>query len=400
MSSLPIDYFQKENQKIFPKLIELRRYFHQYPELAFEEFQTADTIYHYLKEIGICHIHRGIAKTGIIGYIGKQKSPTLALRADMDALPIQEENKVPYCSKHRGIMHACGHDFHMASLLGTLTILKRIEDQLPGRIKFLFQPSEEKLPGGASVMIQEGVLNDVNGIIGQHAMPLLDTGVLGIREGTYMASTDEIYITIYGKGGHGAQPHTTIDPVAIMATLITTLQQIISRKADPRTPSVLSFGKVIANGATNVIPDSVYIEGTFRTFDEKWRKEAHHLLQTLAIHIVEGLGGKVDIAIRQGYPVLFNDPKLTQFVKQKAIAYLGKDKVIELPLWMASEDFAYYTQLKPGTFYRMGIRNEKKGIVHHLHTPHFDIDENVLAISPGFMAYLAYSYLYEYTNPV
>lgn len=398
MTSFSIDFFQKENEKIFQKLVELRRHFHQYPELAFEEFQTSQTIYTYLQEIGIQQIQVGIAKTGIVGYIGKQKGPVLALRADMDALPIQEKNQVPYCSKRQGIMHACGHDFHMASLLGALTILKQIEDQLPGKIKFLFQPSEEKLPGGASVMIQAGVLTDVDAIVGQHAMPLLDTGVIGIREGTYMASTDEIYITIHGKGGHGAQPHTTTDPVTIMATLITTLQQVISRKADPRTPSVLSFGKVIANGATNVIPDTVLIEGTFRTFDEKWRKEAHHLIQTISAHIVEGLGGKVEVTIRKGYPVLINNPQLTRFVKQKAIDYVGKEKVVELPLWMAAEDFAYYTQVKPGSFYRMGIRNEEKGIIHHLHTPQFDIDENALAIAPGFMAYLAYSYLYEFPH--
>jgi len=389
------DFFQKQNQTIAHQLVALRRDFHQHPELAFEEYRTSEKIKEYLHSIGIQRIKEGVAKTGITGYLGKEGGPTIALRADMDALPIQEKNKVPYRSKHAGVMHACGHDFHMASLLGTLTILKEIEKHLPGQVKFVFQPSEEKLPGGASVMIQDGVLNDVQAIVGQHAMPLLDTGVIGIREGTYMASTDEIYITIHGKGGHGAQPHTTTDPVTIMATLITTLQQIVSRKSDPRIPSVLSFGKVIANGATNVIPDKVYIEGTFRTFDEQWRAEAHELIRKISTQIGKGLGAKVNVTIQKGYPVLVNHPSLTRFVKQKAIQYVGKDKVVDLPLWTASEDFAYYTQVKPGTFYRMGTRNQGKNIVHHLHTPHFDIDEDVLSIAPGFMAYLAYSYLHE-----
>ncbi len=384
-----ISKLRARNSQLFPEAVSLRREIHRNPELAFEEFQTGKLVANYLKDIGLKPIE-GIAKTGVVAYIrGKRPSPIIALRADMDALPIREENNVPYKSRNPGKMHACGHDFHTASLLLTAKLLVEHTDYLEGSIKLIFQPSEEKAPGGASVMIEEGVLNDVDVILGQHAMPLIDVGKTGIRAGKYMASSDEIYITVKGKGGHGAQPHTTIDPVSISAQAISYAQQIVSRRNDPRIPSVLTFGKIIADGATNIIPDKVLIEGTFRTFDENWRTNAHKLLQKVFRQTAESLDATADVKILKGYPVLYNDPKVTSYVKNAMQEFLGEENVEELELWMASEDFAFYTHKIPGCFYRTGIRNKRKNIVSHLHTPTFDIDEDVLEFAPALMAYLA-----------
>ncbi len=383
-----IKKLKARNRELFTEIVDLRRKIHQNPELSFEEFQTSQLVVNYLKSIGLNPV-TGIAKTGVVAYIyGKKKTPVVALRADMDALPIQEKNKVAYASKNPGKMHACGHDFHTSSLLATAKLLTENKDSLQGTVKLIFQPSEERIPGGASVMIEEGVLKDVDVILGQHAMPLIDVGKTGIRPGRYMASSDEIYITVNGKGGHGAQPHTTIDPVSIAAQALSYAQQIVSRRNDPRLPSVLTFGKVSAQGATNIIPDKVLLEGTFRTFNENWRAQAHTLIKDVFEKTAEAFGAKADVEIRKGYPVLFNDPKVTALVRKGMEIFLGKENIEELELWMASEDFAYYTHQVPGCFYRTGIRNRKKGIVSHLHTPTFDIDENVLAFAPALMAYL------------
>jgi amidohydrolase len=383
---------RQASQELQAETVRNRRHLHANPELSFEEHQTADFVAKNLTEIGV-PFQTGVAKTGVVGMIegGAGDGPTLALRADMDALPILEENPNDYCSRNPGKMHACGHDAHTASLLTATKILWANREHLKGRIKLIFQPSEEKLPGGASVMMAEGVLEQpkVQNIVGQHVMPLLPVGKIGIRSGMYMASADEIYLTVHGKGGHGAQPHTTIDPVAITAQLITALQQVISRNADPRLPSVLTFGKVIAEGATNIIPEKVYLEGTFRTFSEPWRAQAHERITKLVHGLVEGMGGKAELDIRRGYPVLTNDPTLTAGVHKSVTDYMGAENVVDLDLWMASEDFAYYTQAIPGCFYRLGTRNEAKGIVHGLHTPKFDIDEDSLAIAPGLMAWVA-----------
>ena len=386
-----IENIQKLASEVYPKVVSIRRKIHSNPELAFEEVQTAATVAENLKELNIPY-QENIAKTGVVALIkGTQEVPTLALRADMDALPIHEQNQIDYCSKNQGKMHACGHDAHTASLIGTAHILNQLKDQIKGTIKLIFQPSEEKFPGGASVMIKEGVLQNptVQSIIGQHVMPLLPIGKIGIRPGKYMASTDEIYLTIKGKGGHGAIPHATIDPVAITAQLITTLQQVVSRIADPRIPSVLTFGKVIANGATNIIPDSVYLEGTFRTFDEKWRAQAHKHIRQIVENITTAFGATADLTILVGYPVLHNDEKLTAKTRNFIEQYVGKENVIELDLWTAAEDFAYYAQEIPACFYRLGTRNEALGITHGLHTPKFNIDETALQTSTGLMAYTA-----------
>jgi amidohydrolase len=309
----------------------------------------------------------------------------------MDALPITEANDVSYRSQNTGVMHACGHDAHTSSLLGTAKILTGLKSQFAGTVKLIFQPAEEKLPGGASLMIKEGVLENPKpqAVLGQHVMPLIDAGKVGFRAGKYMASTDELYVTVKGKGGHGAQPQQNIDPVIITAHILTALQTIISRNADPKSPSVLSFGKVIANGATNVIPNEVYLEGTFRTMDEDWRNDAHKKMKKMAEGIAESMGGSCDFNIMRGYPFLINEEKLTAATRSHAEDYLGKENVLDLDIWMAAEDFAYYSQVADSCFYRLGTRNEGRGITSSVHTPTFDVEEDAFKVSTGLMAYLA-----------
>jgi amidohydrolase len=275
--------------------------------------------------------------------------------------------------------------------LGASWILQQVKDQFEGTIKLIFQPGEEKVPGGASLLIKEGVLQNPapQSIVGQHVMPFLPVGKVGFREGLYMASADEIYLTIHGKGGHGAMPNLAIDVVAISAQVITALQQVVSRSADPKIPSVLSFGTVMAKGATNILPNSIYLEGTFRTMDEDWRAKAHQKIRQIVEGICESFGAKADLEIRKGYPFLKNDPVLTRKMKKCAQEYLGAENVVDLDIWMAAEDFSYYTQEMPGCFYRLGTRNEEKGIVSGVHTPTFDIDEDALEIGCGLMAWLA-----------
>lgn len=382
---------QSRAAEIFPSVVATRRTIHAHPELAFEEVQTAALVKQQLAALGIPFTD-GVARTGVVALIeGRGPGKTLALRADMDALPIQEANAVDYASQQPGCMHACGHDAHTASLLGTATILNELRSEFTGTIKLIFQPSEEKIPGGASVMIKEGVLQNpaVGSMLGQHVMPLLEQGKIGFRSGMYMASADEIYLTLRGKGGHGAQPHSAVDPVVAAAQLITALQTVVSRSADPRLPSVLTFGKVIANGATNIIPDEVYLEGTFRTFDESWRARAHDKIAAIVKGVSEAMGVKAELDIRKGYPVLYNDAAVTARARAAAAAYVGAENLVDLDLWMAAEDFAWYTHEVPGCFYRLGTRNESKGIVHGLHTPRFDIDEDALRTSTGLMAWMA-----------
>lgn len=374
------------------EVITIRRHLHANPELSFAEYQTQKFVREKLEQIGITKIESK-ATTGLVAIIeGKNPSnKTIALRADMDALPIEEQNEVSYKSRNHGVMHACGHDVHTSCLLGAANILFQLKDEFNGTIKLLFQPGEERLPGGASLMIKEGALQNPNptGIFGQHVMPLLPVGKVGFRSGLYMASTDELYVTVKGKGGHGAMPHLNIDPVLIAANIITSLQQIVSRNAQPIVPSVLSFGKVIANGATNIIPNEVYMEGTFRTLDEAWRAEAHAKMKKMAEGIAESMGGSCEFEIRKGYPFLKNDEALTGRAKQAAVQYMGAENVVDLDIWMAAEDFSYYSQEMPATFYRLGTRNEAKGITSSVHTPTFDIDETALEHGMGLMAWLA-----------
>jgi len=378
-------------------VIEMRRHLHAHPELSFQEYQTSGFVKARLDEMRVSWTP--MANTGVVGIIkgDKPSDKVIALRADMDALPISEQNKVSYASTNKGVMHACGHDAHTSSLLGTAAILQEITKEFGGTVKLIFQPAEEQLPGGASLMIQEGALNDPNPswIIGQHVMPFLEAGKVGIRKGRHMASMDEIYATIVGKGGHSAQPHQNIDPVLIASHIITSLQQIISRNADPIIPSVLSFGKFIANGSVNVTPDEVYLEGTFRTLDEKWRNEAHVKMKKIAEGIAENFGGKCYFTIKRGYPFLVNEERLTAQLESFMREYLGKENVVETDIWMAAEDFAYYSQVRDSCFYLLGTGNKSSGIVSSLHSSTFDIDEKSLELSTGLMAYLAIKQLEE-----
>lgn len=379
------------SQEIHSDIIRCRRHLHTYPELSFREYETSAFIKKQLHQIGIAW--KPVADTGILAMIeGKVPSDqVIALRADIDALPIQEMNKVSYASKNPNVMHACGHDFHASSLLGTAKILHSMKDRFKGTVKFFFQPGEEVLPGGATLMIKDGVLENprVHAVVGQHAMPRIEAGKIGIRKGKHMASMDSIFVRIVGKGGHGAQPHLNIDPVVIASHIIIGLQQIVSRMAHPGDPTVLSFGKVIANGAINVIPDEVFMEGTFRAMNETWRSEAHLRMTKMAEGIAESMGAKCAFKIVRGYPFLVNEEKLTEEVFSHAVAYLGEENVLEEDIWMAAEDFAYYSQVADSCFYLCGVGNKEKGIVSSLHTPTFDIDENALAISTGLMAYIA-----------
>ncbi len=369
-----------------------RRYLHTNPELSFQEYNTAKFVAQKLKDIGLTP-QEGVANTGVVALIEGRNplSKVIGLRADMDALPIFEKNDVPYKSQNEGVMHACGHDAHTSSLLGTAKILHQLRDEFEGTVKLVFQPAEEKAPGGASIMIKEGVLENPApaSMLGQHVAPNIPVGKIGFREGMYMASTDEIYMTIKGKGGHGAMPDQLIDPVLIASHVIVSLQQIISRNRKPANPSVLSFGRFIADGVTNVIPNEVTIQGTFRCMDEEWREDGLRRMKKMAEGITEAMGGVCDFEIVRGYPFLKNHPELTRRIKAEATAYMGAENIIDLDLWMAGEDFAFYSQVVDSCFYRLGTRNEARGIISGVHTPTFDIDEAALEIGPGLMSWLA-----------
>ena len=372
--------------------IELRRHLHAHPELSYQEFNTAKFVAAKLRSYGI-DPQEGVATTGIVALI-KGKNPdskAVALRADMDALPIEEASQVSYKSTSPGVMHACGHDVHTSSLLGTAKILSEIKDQFEGTVKLIFQPGEEKNPGGASYMIRDGALKNPApaSIIGQHVMPLVPVGKVGFREGMYMASSDEIYLKVIGKGGHGATPELAIDPIVIASHIIIALQQIISRNASPKQPTVLTFGRIIGDGATNIIPNEVNIAGTFRALNEEWRASGLAKIQKMAEAVAEGMGGKCEVTISHGYPYLENNPELTRRIRHSAEEYVGKDNVVDIDLTLGSEDFAYYSHVVPASFYRLGTRNESKGITSYVHTPTFDIDEDALKIAPGLMAWMA-----------
>ncbi len=373
---------KKQLNDIHQTVISIREHIHQNPELSFEEFNTSKFIQSKLTEFGI--EFQVIAETGITGTI-LPKSPInkmIALRADIDALPILEETNAPYESKNKGVMHACGHDVHTAILLGTLKFIQQNIEELTVGVKFIFQPGEEKLPGGASMLIDAGILTnpEVDEIYALHVFPELEVGSVGLKSGMYMASCDEIYMTIHGKGGHAAMPHQNVDPILTAAHVITGLQQVISRNCNPAIPAVLSFGKIEGLGATNIIPNTVELAGTFRTMNEEWRAKAHHLIKKQATFIANGMGAKIDVNIMKGYPFLKNDETLTDLTKNKLVKYFGEKHVIDLPIRMTGEDFAFYGQKIPSTFIRIGTRNEKKGIIYPVHHSKFDIDSNALVV--------------------
>ena len=377
------------------EFIEIRHHLHAHPELSYQEFETGKYVQSKLQSFGIPFEVK--ATTGILGII-KGKNPdsrVIALRADLDALPIQEENKVPYQSQHAGIMHACGHDVHTTILLGTAKILNELKNEWEGTVKLIFQPGEERNPGGASYMIKEGVLDNPKprGIFGLHVHPGLDLGKLSFRKGRVMASADELYVTIRSKGGHAAAPHLTADTVLVASQLIVSLQQVISRNNNPISPSVLSICSIQGGHTTNVIPSEVKLMGTFRAMDEEWRYKAHELIRKQVKGIAEATGAEIDLHIDIGYPTVNNDPALTETAWQLANSYMGKENVLETEMRMGAEDFGFYTQRVPGCFYRLGVRNEKEGIIHNVHTPQFNIDERAIEIGMGMMAWLGASAL-------
>jgi len=376
--------------QLAPSFVEVRRHLHAHPELSYQEVQTSNYVQEQLKKIGIPF--QVMSSTGVVGIIegNNPNSRILALRADMDALPIEEKNEVTYRSVNLGVMHACGHDVHTSVLLGAAQILFELRNQWSGTVKLIFQPGEEKNPGGASYMIRDGVLTDPapQGIIALHVHPGLPCGQLSFRKGRVMASADEIYITIRGKGGHAAAPHLTADTLLIASHLVVSLQQIISRNNNPVTPSVLSICSIQGGNTTNVIPSEVKLMGTFRAMDEKWRYQAHELIKKQTSSLVEGMGAEVDIHIDVGYPAVDNHPAFTDEVWKRAADWLGKENVSETEIRMGAEDFGYYSQQIPGCFFRLGVRNEAKGIVHQVHTPLFNIDEQAIEIGMGTMALL------------
>lgn len=385
----------------FDKIKTVRQHLHAHPELSFKEFETSKYISKLLTEYGIEHT-TGHVKTGIVGVINGSvtASKTILLRADLDALPITEQNNVSYKSINEGIMHACGHDVHSASLLGALIILNELKAQLPVHVKFMFQPGEEVLPGGASLMIKEGVLQNpiVDNAIGQHVFPNMEVGKVGFRKGMYMASTDEIYITVTGKGGHAAMPAEYINPLLITSELLSSLHSdfMLTKKYQQLpefvdAPTVLAFGKIEGMGATNVIPQKVEIAGTFRTMNELWREEAHKHIVITANGIASKWNATIDVRIEKGYPFLVNDEELTAKSIKAAQDYLGTENVEELPLRMTAEDFAYISQVVPSCFYRLGTGNIAKNITSGVHTSTFDIDEKALEIGSGLMAWLAFN---------
>jgi amidohydrolase len=375
------------------EFIEVRHHLHAHPELSYQEFETSKFVQKKLNELGIPFEIK--ATTGVIGLIKGQnpEKRITALRADMDALPIKEENNISYKSKNEGVMHACGHDVHTTCLLGAAKILNETKDKWEGTVKLIFQPGEEKNPGGASLLIKEGVLENPrpSSIFGLHVHPGLAVGKMSFRSGKVMASADELYITIKGKGGHAASPHLCIDPIIIASHLIISLQQIVSRNNNPHNPTVLSITSVQGGSTTNVIPNEVKLKGTFRAMDEVWRFKAHELIKKMAIDLVHSMGGEIDLLIDVGYPSVYNNEALNEITRKKAEDYIGKTNVEETEARMGAEDFGYYTQQIPGCFYRLGVMNIEKGIVSGVHTPTFNIDESAIETGMGMMAWLGAS---------
>ncbi len=376
------------SEKYFSRVVELRRKIHANPELSWEETETSKLVAEELMRCGI-EVETKVAKNGVVGIL-KGKNPELkciALRADMDALPIQEENKIDYCSKNAGVMHACGHDVHTSNLLGVAMILSELKNEIEGTIKFIFQPSEEKVPSGAEAMIKAGVLGNPkpDKIFGLHVSPELEAGTFGFCSGRFMASSDEIYLKVIGKGGHAARIEELKNPLLIAAEILLELKTL----TDPQIPVVLSFGKIEGKGATNVVPDVVEIAGTLRCFDENLRVQLHKQIAFICERVTEKYLSHCEVNILKGYPVLINSEEVTADAKQLAQEFIGNKNVLNLPPRMGSEDFAYYTHHVPACFYRLGVGNSKLGIMSGLHTPTFNVDESALKESIGLMSWIA-----------
>ena len=389
------DTVQQLAKQALPDFIQIRRHLHAHPELSYQEYNTSSFVKEKLAGWNIPFV--SMADTGVVALIeGRNpQSRVVALRADMDALPIDEQNEVSYKSQNTGVMHACGHDVHTTCLLGAASILQQTKDEWEGTVKLIFQPGEERNPGGASIMIKEGVLQNPapQGIVGLHVHPGLPVGKLSFRKGRVMASADEIFITIKGPGGHAAAPQLTVDTILVASHMIVALQQVISRNNNPTSPSVLSICSIQGGYTTNVIPSEVKLMGTFRAMDEVWRYKAHDLITRQVKGIAEAMGAEVDLLIDVGYPTVDNDPAFTAQAWDLAKEYMYDENVEETELRMGAEDFGYYTQHVPGCFFRLGVRNIDKGIVHNVHTPLFNIDEQAIETGMGMMAWLGASLL-------
>lgn len=392
---IPAETIRRLADELHEDTIRVRRTIHRTPELSFNEERTAAFVADELSRAGI-PFTPNIGGRGVVATIEGAAAPSggdapvVALRADMDALPIHEENEHGFCSTVDGVMHACGHDGHTASLLAAGKILVRLRETLPGTVRLVFQPAEERAPGGAQAMIRDGALDSprVGSVFGQHVNPDLPAGTVGFNPGLFMASTDDVVITVTGRGGHAAKPHDAIDPIAIASQLVVTLQQVVSRSANPVTPSVLTFGRFIADGAINVIPETASLAGTFRTVDETWREQALEQIERISRDLVASLGGTAEVEILRGYPPVVNDAGATALARERAVEYLGDDRVVDLPPAMWAEDFAYFARERPACFYNLGVRNEDRGIVHPVHSSRFDLDEESLRVGSGLMAWI------------
>ena len=385
------------------EVIEWRRWMHRHHDLSQEEYGTMAFVAERLTEMGL-KPKTGIGKTGVMAMLRGNGNEELrmkneessrdycvALRSDYDALPITECTGLPFASEKPGVMHACGHDMHTCSLLGAIKILMQLRDQFSGTLMFIFEPSEEKYPGGARMMMEDGLFSDVipNEIYSFHCLPEMDCGKIGMRKGKYMASTDELYWTVKGVGGHGATPHLSVDPIVVASHIVIALQQVVSRNAAPMMPTVLTIGKIQeVGGRTNIIPDTVKMEGIIRTFDEKWRLEAHEKIRKISTGVAEALGAECDLFIDYGYPYIFNDDACTQQVHDNACAYIGEETVEWLDLRMTAEDFAFFAQKIPACYFRIGI-HEPGTPFSNLHRPNLIVDENSLELANGFIAYNA-----------
>lgn len=389
-----IDEFKSAADDVYDEVVDLRRMLHRHPELSGEEDETARRVAKVLEGLGL-DVRTGVYKTGVLATLdGGKPGPTLLLRADMDALPIQEETGLDFASENDGVMHACGHDIHTSSLLGTAMILARHRDAVHGQVRFCFQPHEERIPGGATFMIEKGVLDAANGApgveaaFGQHVKPDLPPGTIGVRPGWFMASTDEVYVTVEGEGGHSASPHEVeADATYVACQIVVALQSIVSRRCPPGVPSVLTIGRLVAEGATNVIPDSARLEGTFRAMNEDWRFRAHDLFRRIVTQTAEAHGATADVEVREGYPALYNHEESASLVREAATDYVGEERTVEVDRWFAGEDFTYFLRERPGTFYQLGVGSD-----HGLHTSRFNPNEEALRTGTGFMAYLAWRY--------
>ncbi len=388
------DFVTQAAADLYEETLEIRRHLHEHPELSFHEVATSAYVEEILKALGIPY-QKGYATHGIAAMIDSGKAGrTIVLRADMDALPIEEDASHAVCSKNKGVMHACGHDMHTASLLTTAKILSNMKDQFCGRVMLVFQPGEECFPGGAKVMMSEGLFDGIEPdvVIGAHVMPDMPTGHVGFCEGNYMASGDEIHLTVKGHGGHGGMPHLLTDNVLIACQLVVAMQQLVAREVPATIPAVLSFGRIIADGATNVIPDSVYIAGTLRTQSEEWRAKLKERIRTIAHSMTEAFGATCDVDIKDGYPSVYNNPQITALASQFATELLGAQYVEKMGVRMTAEDFGYYTHKYPSVFYRFGVCRAD-GMTGNVHTAQFLPDEEALRTSPAIMAWLALRFL-------